>query len=88
MEETDASDITLPTEMIYNITKEDDMERYISSCDIMKFYDNLKSVLGEDTLNAITQSGADDNYYEDDYYEYDEDYLFDMNEDLDGEKAA
>lgn len=88
MEETDASDITLPTEMIYNITKEDDMERYISSCDIMKFYDNLKSVLGEDTLNAITQSGVDDNYYEDDYYEYDEDYLFDMNEDLDGEKAA
>lgn len=88
-EKTDASDIKIPDGTMYNITKEDDMERYMSSCDILKFTDNLKSVLGEENFNAFTQSGTDDYYYEDDYYdEYDEDYLFDMNEDLDSEKAA
>ncbi|MDE6150161.1 MAG: hypothetical protein K2F81_08780 [Ruminococcus sp.] len=83
MEETDASDITIPEGMMYNITKEDDVQRYMSSCDILKFSDNLKSVLGEEIFNAFTQSGTDDYYYEDDDY-----YDMEINEDLDSESAA
>ncbi len=51
-EETDASDITIPTGDIY---KMDDagMESYMSKCDFNKVMDNLKSALGDELYNDL-----------------------------------
>lgn len=74
-EKTDASDITLPTGTMYNMTNEDDMKKYMSSCDINKFTENIKTALGDELYNAIMSDSDDDIY---DYENYDEDYLTDV----------
>lgn len=74
-EKTDASDITLPTGTMYNMTNEDDMKKYMSSCDVNKLTENIKSALGEELYNAIISDSDDDIY---DYENYDEDYLTDV----------
>lgn len=74
-EKTDASDITLPTGTMYNMTNEDDMKKYMSSCDVNKLTENIKNALGEELYNAIISDSDDDIY---DYENYDEDYLTDV----------
>ena len=45
-EETDASDITLPSGTIYNFN-EDDLNAYASSCDLEGFLARLEDIFGD-----------------------------------------
>lgn len=54
-EEIEPVDIELPTESVYSITKQDEREKYLKSCDIDGFLMNAKNVLG-DKLYAFIES--------------------------------
>lgn len=78
-EETDASDITLPTGTLYSLTNEKDLESYEASCDFNGFSQHVESVLGSDLINAFA-AGSMSNTEDYDYEDYED---FGMAEDED-----
>lgn len=81
-QETNASDISIPTGTAYKLTDETELEQYLSTCDLEGWQASLKDTLGEDLYNMIFGMSDASSYDYDDYEDYDfEDYDFD---DMDG----
>lgn len=68
-QETDASDITIPTGTMYSISDDAQMEQYANSIDADGWVANLQTILGDELYNAIF--GVD--YFGEDDYDYDYD---------------
>lgn len=86
MQETDASDITVPTGTMYNITDESQLEQYAAGMDAAGWSESLKTILGDELYEVLFGVVTyDDDYDFDDYdfddYDYDDfdfdDYDFD-----------
>lgn len=68
---TDASDITVPSGTMYNMTNESELETYLAGCDIEGWQASLKTSLGEELYNEIFGSSSGDINYD---YDFDDDY--------------
>ena len=52
-EETNASDITIPSGTSYKLNDENDLQKYLEGCDTESFLNSLKDALGEDMYNNL-----------------------------------
>lgn len=79
MQETDASDITVPTGTMYNITDESQLEQYVAGMDAAGWSESLKTILGDELYELLFGVVTyDEDYDFDDYDDYDfDDYDFD-----------
>lgn len=62
-QETDASDITVPSGTMYNISDDDQLDQYVSSMKADAWLDSLKTTLGDELYNLIFNAqiaGTDD----------------------------
>jgi hypothetical protein len=79
--QTDASDITVPSGTMLNVTDEDDLESYLNGCDIDGWLEKVKAALGDELYNEIFGSSYDyDDYSYDDYSYDDDDYNYDYDD--------
>ena len=63
-QETDASDITVPSGTMYNISDDDQLDQYVSSMNGDAWLESLKTTLGEELYNLIFNAqiaGTDNN---------------------------
>jgi hypothetical protein len=72
--QTDASDITVPSGNMLNVTSEDVLETYMNGCDIDGWLETVKAALGDELYNEIFGSSYDYDDYDDYDYDYDYDY--------------
>ena len=80
LEETDASDITVPTDAIaIDIETGDGADTYAATLDLEGFQANLKSALGDELYNSIF--GAEE-------YSYDDDFVPQYSDDTDATVSA
>lgn len=68
-QETNASDITVPTGTFYKLSDENELQQYLEGCDMDGWMNSLKDVIGEDMYNAFfsVQNFGYDDYDFDDY---------------------
>ena len=52
-EETNASDITIPSGTSYKLNDENDLQKYLEGCDTESFLNSLKDALGEEMYNNL-----------------------------------
>ena len=53
VEETNASDISVPTGTMYNFTNEEELRKYADGCDVEGWQNKLKTALGDELFNQI-----------------------------------
>lgn len=61
---TNASDVTLPTGKVYDISNEADMQEYSEGCDLQGFEQYLKDALGEELYDALTDEFSQPTEYD------------------------
>lgn len=81
VEETNASDITVPTGTMYNFGNEEELQKYAESCDTEGWMNTIKSALGDELYSQIFGSTAsvydnntkydDNDFSSSDFSEYD-----------------
>lgn len=89
-QETNASDITVPTGKFYSISDENELQQYLESCDVEGWQKSLQSALGDDLYNSMFgygYGGYDDYDFDYDLNDYDfgyqvtiDDYDFDFSD--------
>lgn len=62
VEETNASDITVPTGTMYNFTNEEDLQKYSETCDIEGWQSKLKDALGDELYSSLFGSSYSSSY--------------------------
>jgi hypothetical protein len=79
MQQTDASDITVPSGTMYKMTDETELETYLGNCDIEGWEAKVQAALGDELYNEFFGSADDDDYTYDDDFDYDwDDYDWDQ----------
>lgn len=79
---TDASDVAVPTGDMYDLTNDEEMQKYLETCDIEGLQESVKNAMGDAYTKIFEGEAYTDDYDYEDFDFSDEDFDF-SDEDLD-----